>query len=291
MRPAGGILVFGKTGQVATELARQAQVTSLGRDQGNLCDPAACGALIDTMRPSAVINAAAYTNVDGAEDHEDLATTINGNAPTAMALAAARANIPFIHISSDYVFDGSGTQPRDEGATPRPLNAYGRSKLLGERGVADAGGPHVILRTSWVFSATGQNFVKTMLRLADTNSQLRVVADQFGGPTAAGDIASACLSIVRALNAGKGASGVFHFSGAPDVSWADFARQIFAQENRDVVVKDIPSHQFPTRAQRPLNSGLDCRAITRTFGIHRPDWQASLQSVLNELKVENHDQS
>lgn len=278
------ILVFGKTGQVATELQRQADVIALGRDQADLSDPAACVAAIAKHAPDAVINAAAYTAVDNAEADEALATVINGDAPTAMAEACAARDIPFVHISTDYVFDGSGDAPWQPGDVTGPIGAYGRSKLAGERGVMAAGGCYAILRTSWVFSAHGSNFVKTMLRLAETRNALTVVSDQIGGPTAAADIAAACLKLARGLRAGTGKSGTYHFAGQPNVSWAEFAREIFAQANLAVRVTDIPSSDYPTPAKRPLNSRMACGALETEFGIARPDWRRSLADVLTDLK-------
>lgn len=278
------ILVFGKTGQVATELQRQADVIALGRDQADLSDPAACVAAIEATAPDAVINAAAYTAVDQAEDEEALATVINGDAPTAMAQACAVRGIPFIHISTDYVFEGSGTAAWTPEDATGPLGAYGRSKLLGEDGVRAAGGDHVILRTSWVFSAHGNNFVKTMLRLAETRDALTIVGDQIGGPTAAADIAATCLKIAAQMTVVQGKSGTYHYSGAPDVSWADFAREIFAQGKLDVAVEDIPASAYPTKAVRPANSRMDCVTLETIFGIKRPDWRQSLTNVLNDLK-------
>lgn len=278
------ILVFGKTGQVATELQRQsADVIALGRDQADLTNPAACAALIAQTDATAVINAAAYTAVDKAEEEEALATVINGAAPSAMAEACAARDLPFVHISTDYVFDGSGTTPWNVRDAVAPLGAYGRSKLAGEKGVRAAGGRFAILRTSWVFSAQGNNFVKTMLRLSESRDALTIVADQIGGPTAAGDIAAACLKIVEGLTAGQG-GGTYHFSGGPDVSWADFAREIFAQANRNVTVSDIPSADYPTPAARPANSRMNCTDLETDFDIKRPDWRASLAAVLNDLK-------
>ncbi len=280
------ILVFGKTGQVATELQRQsADVIALGRDQADLSDPAACAALIAQTDATAVINAAAYTAVDKAEEEEALATVINGDAPTAMAEACAARNLPFVHISTDYVFDGSGTTPWNVTDAVAPLGAYGRSKLAGEEGVRAAGGRFAILRTSWVFSAHGNNFVKTMLRLSESRDALTIVADQIGGPTAAGDIAAACLKIAEGLTAGQG-GGTYHFSGGPDVSWADFAREIFTQANRVVAVSDIPSADYPTPAARPANSRMNCADLETDFDIKRPDWRASLTAVLNDLRTE-----
>lgn len=277
------LLVFGKTGQVACELARRApEAQFLGRDQADLSDPEACAAAIHAAQPRAVINAAAYTAVDRAEDDEALATTVNGTAPGAMARACARLGIPFVHISTDYVFDGAGEAPFAPDHPTAPLGAYGRSKLAGEQAVVAAGGAHVILRTSWVVSAHGANFVKTMLRLSETRDRLTIVADQIGGPTAAGPIAEACLRAVDALSDDPGLSGIYHFAGAPDVSWADFARGIFAQAGRATEVVDIPSSDYPTPAKRPANSRLDCAGLT-ALGLTRPDWRTDLTVILKEL--------
>lgn len=282
------LLVFGQTGQVATELARQATpdiaMTCLGRDRADLSDPAACAAAIAASDADVVINAAAYTAVDKAESDEALATTVNGTAPGAMARVCAARAIPFLHVSTDYVFDGSGTRPWQPHDPTGPLGAYGRSKLAGEDAVRAAGGPHAILRTSWVFSAHGANFVKTMLRLGAERAKLTIVADQIGGPTSAADIAAALLTMARAFHAGHGTTGTYHFSGAPDVSWADFAREIFAQASLPCLVEDIPTSAYPTPARRPSNSRMDCAALTRDFAIERPDWRASLTHVLSDLK-------
>jgi dTDP-4-dehydrorhamnose reductase len=277
------ILVFGRTGQVATEIQRQAEVTALGREVADLSDPMACAEAIRDHAPDLVINAAAYTAVDRAESEEDLATVINGVAPGAMARACANLGIPFCHVSTDYVFDGSGTAPRAPSDPVAPCNAYGRSKLAGEEAVRAAGGQAAILRTSWVFSAHGGNFVKTMLRLSETRDALSVVDDQIGGPTPAADIAAALLSMGRAMVAGH-AGGLYHFSGAPDASWADFAREIFAQAGRATVVAGIPTRDYPTPAARPQNSRLDCGSLAAEFGIGRPDWRAGLARVLKELE-------
>ena len=204
-----------------------------------------------------------------------------------MARECAALAIPFLHISTDYVFDGSGTEPFRPDAPTGPLGAYGRAKLAGEAGVRAAmnegGGTHAILRTSWVFSAHGANFVKTMLRLGATRGSLNVVADQIGGPTPARDIAAALLAMTETLLANPAASGTYHFSGAPDVSWASFAREIFAQAGMATSVSDIPTEAYPTPARRPGNSRLDCTSLTQTFGIRRPDWRAGLAAILTEL--------
>ena len=277
------MLVFGRTGQVATELQRLApKAMFLGRDQADLSDPQACAAAIQAAAPSAVINAAAWTAVDAAESHEAEATVVNGDAPGAMARACADLGIPLVHISTDYVFDGTGDQPFAPDHPTAPLGAYGRSKLAGETAVQAAGGVHAILRTSWVFSAHGANFVKTMLRLGAERDKLTVVADQIGGPTPADAIARACLTIAEALTRDTSLGGIYHFSGAPDVSWADFAREIFTQAGLDCLVDDIPTSAYPTPARRPENSRLDCRSLG-IFGLERPQWRMAIDPILKEL--------
>ena len=280
------LLIFGKTGQVAQELARiAADAHFAGRDAADLTDPAACAALIRARAPRAVINAAAYTAVDKAETDADTARAVNAAAPGAMAEACAELGIPFVHISTDYVFDGSGDQPRAEDAETGPLGVYGLTKLEGEQAIAAAGGQYAIMRTSWVFSAHGANFVKTMRRLGAERDRLTIVADQIGGPTAAADIAAAALRMADAMAADRAKGGLYHFAGSPDVSWADFAREIFAQSALSPEVVDIPSSDYPTPAKRPLNSRLHCAAISHDFGIARPDWRVSLQDVIKELSA------
>jgi dTDP-4-dehydrorhamnose reductase len=278
------LLVFGRQGQVATELARRAPAaTFLGHESVDFADPEAARAAVDAVLPDAVVNAAAYTAVDRAESEEALATAVNGTAPAAIAAACAAQGIPLVHISTDYVFDGTGTRAWRPDDRPAPLGAYGRSKLAGEEGVRGAGGPHAILRTSWVFSAHGANFVRTMLRLGAERERLSIVADQVGGPTPAADIAAACVAIAAALGEAPGRTGTYHFAGAPDVSWAGFARAIFAAAGLAVAVEEIPSGGYPTPAPRPLNSRLDCAATEAAFGLPRPDWRAALAGVLAEL--------
>jgi dTDP-4-dehydrorhamnose reductase len=282
------LLIFGQTGQVARELARALprgwEADILGRGRADLSDPETCAAAVAATDAQAIINAAAYTAVDRAEEEEPLATTVNGAAPAAMARAAAARGLPFIHISTDYVFDGSGSHARTPAEPTAPLGAYGRSKLAGERGIRAAAGPHAILRTSWVFSAHGSNFVKTMLRLGAEREELRVVDDQIGGPTPAADIARACLTIATALRADPARSGTYHLAGAPPVSWADFARAIMDGAGLPCRIVAIPTRDYPTPAQRPLNSRLDCTTLKTAFGIDPPDWRAGLRGVLDELK-------
>lgn len=275
------ILVFGKTGQVASELQRQAYVTALDRSQADLSDPAACAAIVRHTDADVIINAAAYTAVDQAESNEDSATTINAAAPTEIAKAAAARGLPFLHVSTDYVFDGSGNAPHPPKDATCPINAYGRSKLVGEQGVTAAGGPYAILRTSWVFSAHGANFVKTMLRLGKERSVLSIVNDQIGGPTPAADIAATLLQMAGQLRPEN--CGTYHYAGVPEVSWKDFAFEIFKQAGLPVEVSGIPTTDYPTPAKRPLNSRLDCTAIQNMFAISQPDWRAGLTKVLQDL--------
>lgn len=275
------ILVFGKTGQVASELQRQADVTAIDRTQADLSDPAACAAIVRNTDADVIINAAAYTAVDRAEANESSAMTINAAAPTEIAKAAATRGLPFLHISTDYVFDGLGSTARAPEEPTAPINAYGRSKLAGEQGVVASGGTYAILRTSWVFSAHGANFTKTMLRLGKESSAISIVDDQIGGPTPAADIAATLLKMAAQLRPAN--SGTYHYAGAPDVSWKDFATEIFLQSGLPVQVSGIPTSSYPTPAERPLNSRLDCIAIQNIFGIQQPDWRAGLTKVLQDL--------
>lgn len=270
------ILVFGRSGQVARALAAHPGTRCLGRDAVDLRDPAAIAAAIAAAAPTAVINAAAFTAVDDAESDEATAQAINADAPGAMARACAARDIPFVHISTDYVFSGAGNRPWQPTDTPAPINAYGRTKRAGEIAVAAAQGRHAILRTSWVFAETGRNFVTTIRAAAQTRTELRVVDDQIGGPTPATAIAQATLEIAAALGSDATLSGTYHLSGAPDVSWADFAAAILAPTHPEVVITPIPTEAFPTKAPRPRNSRLGCVTTQAVFGIARPDWRDAL---------------
>lgn len=279
------ILVFGQTGQVARELQCFEGVQALSRAEADLNNPAACAAIIAKTTADVIINAAAYTAVDTAESETDIAFRVNSETPTAMAEAAAKRDLPFLHISTDYVFDGSGTVPWVEGAPTGPLGIYGASKLAGEQGVRAAGGLHVILRTSWAVSAHGNNFVRTMLRLGADRDALSIVADQIGGPTCARDIARTLMVMAAQLKDDPAKSGTYHFTSAPDVSWADLTREIFAQADITCAVTDIPSSDYPTPAARPKNSRLDCSKLTTNFNLIRPDWRVGLADILSDLKV------
>jgi len=281
------ILVFGHSGQVATELRAldvdDVQIIALARADADLTDPAACAAAIDAHAPDAVINAAAYTAVDKAESDAETAQVINADAPAAMARACAARDIPFVSISTDYVFSGTGDTFWAPADPTDPQSVYGRTKRDGEIEIAKAGGRYAVLRTCWVVSAHGNNFVKTMLRLGAEREALTIVADQIGGPTSAAEIARACITIAKTLVSEPEKSGVYHFSGAPDTNWADFARAIFDAANIQCAVTDIPSSGYPTPAKRPLNSRLDCTATEIAFGISRPDWRESLSHILTQL--------
>ncbi|SIT15214.1 dTDP-4-dehydrorhamnose reductase [Paracoccus saliphilus] len=280
-----GLLVFGRTGQLARELTRLApRAQFLGRDAADLADPAACASMIRNASCTAVINAAAYTAVDRAESEPKRVQLVNADAPAAMARATAEKNIPFLHVSTDYVFDGTGNRPWIESDPAGPLGIYGASKLEGERKVAAAGGQSAVLRTSWVFSAHGSNFVKSMLCLGKERSELNIVSDQVGGPTPAADIAAALLVTARAMQTDRGKGGLYHFAGAPDVSWAGFAREIFAQAGQNCYVSEISTADYPTPARRPGNSRLNCDRIAADFGISRPDWRVGLAGVLDRLR-------
>jgi len=284
------LLVFGRTGQVAREILRQAPadctIEALGREQADLADPEACAGRIAVTDADAVVNAAAYTAVDRAEEEEELACRINGATPAAMARAAAARDLPFLHLSTDYVFDGSGTRPWQPLDATGPLNAYGRSKRLGEIGVLGAGGCGIVLRVSSVFSAHGRNFLRTMLELGHSRDRLRIVSDQISGPTPAADIARAIHVIIRDPRRAGQLPAVFHFAGQPDVSWAGFAREIFRQAGLDVAVEEIPTSAWPAPAARPGNSRLDCTGLVLAFGISRPDWRLGVTEVLRELGQE-----
>lgn len=278
------IIIFGKSGQVGSELSKFPGVLAVERNQVDFIHPNDCATIIYREKPNAVINAAAYTNVDQSEKNEALANIINAKAPAKMARACADLRIPLVHISTDYVFDGSGPAPRYPTDTTGPQNAYGRSKLLGENLIRDSNVIHAILRTSWVISEKGNNFVKTMLRLSSSHTRLRIVNDQVGGPTPAKDVASACISIANQLIHNPRKSGTYHFSGKPDISRYDFAKVIFELRNRNLTTIPILTSDYPMTATRPLNSKLNCKDTETTFGITRPDWIMGLKDILTEIK-------
>ena len=282
------IALFGETGQVATEIRRTApgdvSIDVIGRDRADFLKPDQVAEATRGLKADAIINAAAYTNVNKAEDEPDQAHLINATSVGRLGQVAADKGIPLVHISTDYVFPGTGTAPWAPDDETDPLGVYGACKLEGEIALRKVGGAHVILRTSWVFSAHGNNFVKTMLRLGAEREELTVVDDQIGGPTPAAGIAAACLRIARAMADGA-PGGTYHYSGAPDISWAGFAREIFTQSGQKTEVMGIPSSEYPSPVARPANSRLNCDSLLADFAIQRPDWKEGLAAILRELKT------
>lgn len=281
------ILLFGASGQVGRETVeaaacRKIDLVALTRADADLSVPGAGAAAIETAGPSAVINAAAWTAVDKAESEAARARRLNAQAPAELAHACAKAGARFIHLSTDYVFGGAAAGLIDETAPTGPLNVYGATKLEGEGAVLSAHPDAVIIRTSWVYAAHGANFVRTMLRLADTRDELSIVDDQVGGPTPAGAIAEACLDI--AMKDGPG--GLYHFQGTPPVSWAAFAEAIFAAAKKPVRVRRILTRDYKTPATRPLRTVLNCAKILRDYGVNQPDWRAGLDGVI--ARIEDH---
>jgi dTDP-4-dehydrorhamnose reductase len=288
------IAVTGLKGQVVSALvdvgaARGHDIVPLGRPELDLADPASVKVAIAAARPEAIVSAAAYTAVDKAESEPDIAHAINGAGAGVVAEAAAAIGVPVVHISTDYVFDGTKPTPYVETDEPNPVGVYGASKREGECLVAAATPNHAILRVAWVYSPFGNNFVKTMLRLAETRDELGIVADQLGGPTSAHDIAEAIITVcVRlAADADPSLRGCFHLPPTGEATWADFAEKIFAaaaaRGRKAASVRRITTADFPTPAKRPANSRLDGQKIASIHGIVLPHWQTSLEVCLDRL--------
>lgn len=283
------ILVSGHNGQVAQALqqalADLGQVQMLGRDQLDLAHPERIAERVRALAPDLIINAAAHTAVDQAENEPELAFAINAKAPGVFAEEAARLGIPLIHYSTDYVFDGSKATPYTEEDAPNPLGVYGRSKLAGEQAIAAVGAEHLILRTSWVYSRHGRNFLLTMQRLLQEKPELRVVADQIGAPTWAGTIAASTRQLIERWQAGQaGDWGTYHLTAQGETSWFGFAQAIAEHlENTGkpcATLLPIPSSEYPTPARRPLNSRLDCSRLQRQWQVSQPDWRQALIDCL-----------
>jgi dTDP-4-dehydrorhamnose reductase len=286
------LLVFGAQGQVAQEIAHVGpslgfEPILMGRDRADILTRDA-GALIDQTAPDAVVNAAAYTAVDRAETEPAAAFRLNAEAPGEMARACQARSVPFVHLSTDYVFDGTKAGPYLEDDARAPLGVYGRSKAAGEEAVIAAGGAFAIARTAWVYSAFGSNFVKTMLRLAGQREEIGVVADQHGCPTWARDVATASLLLTRGLLAGdSNCRGLFHAAGGGEASWAEFASAIFSMSSARggpaARVKPITTAEFPTAARRPANSRLRGDRLRTATGYRPPPWRDSLSACLAQL--------
>jgi dTDP-4-dehydrorhamnose reductase len=286
------VLILGTGGQLGSELLRTrwpegARAVGRLRTECDIADPGQVDQALAEIRPTLVVNAAAYTAVDRAEAAPEAAFRTNRDGPATLGAACAARDLPLIHVSTDYVFDGTKTVPYDESDPTAPLGVYGQSKLAGELALADSGCRRVILRTAWVFGAEGQNFVKTMIRLGHDHDTLRVVDDQRGCPTPADSLAAAIASVGAAILAGKGRWGVYHFAGDEPVSWYGFAGTIFdrlaARSGKAPVLTPITTAEYPTAARRPANSVLDCAKIGRDYGVAPPSWRAGLERVLATL--------
>lgn len=284
------ILLLGQHGQVSQalqqSLGRHIELTVLGREQLDLAKPHEIRQQVLQQRPALIINAAAHTAVDQAESEPELAFAINATAPGILAEAAAELGAPLIHYSTDYVFDGSKAAPYHEADTPNPLSVYGRSKLAGEQAIAAVGGAHLILRTSWVYSQHGKNFLLTMQRLLQERDSLNVVDDQIGAPTWAGTIAQTTAQLIERWRGGAdGPWGIYHLTAQGETSWFGFASAIAEhlrrQGKRVATLQPIPSSAYPTPAQRPLNSRLDCNRLQQGWQVQLPDWQSALNECLH----------
>lgn len=292
------ILVAGKSGQVARSLAEAAvgrdniDLHCLGRPDLDIADPASVEAVLASVGPDVLINAAAYTAVDQAENDREAAFLGNEAGPRNLAEATAAQGIPLIHLSTDYVFNGDGTTPYKEGDAVDPLGAYGASKLAGEKAVAAANSEHLIIRTAWIYGAYGKNFLKTMLRVAATHETLRVVADQRGAPTSSHDIAQGLLDIAQAVRERTDIEwGVYHMTSPGEAVWADFAEAIFAASARNngpaASVDRVTTADYPTPAKRPAYSVLDSSKLEEAFGVKLPHWQEPVEEIVARVLKED----
>ncbi|RZI85792.1 MAG: dTDP-4-dehydrorhamnose reductase [Rubrivivax sp.] len=288
------ILLLGKGGQVGWELQRS--LAPLGRilahdsDTADFASPEQVTNLVAQLRPDIIVNAAAHTAVDKAETETDLARAINATTPGAIAAEAARLGALLVHYSTDYVFDGSGHAPREESAATAPLSVYGRTKLEGEQLIQASGCAHLILRTSWVYATRGGNFAKTMLRLAGERDMLQVIDDQVGAPTSAELLADVTAHAIRATHADPSLSGLYHLVAGGETTWFDYARHVIewaraqghAVKVAPQAIRPIATADYPTPAQRPLNSRLDTTKLRQAFGLSLPDWRPGVERMLAE---------
>lgn len=285
------ILVTGREGQVVSALREAApagvELVAAGRPELDLLDPHSVHAAIRGRVPDVVVSAAAYTAVDRAEDEPELAGAVNAAGAEAVAAAAASLGAPVIHLSTDYVFPGKGDEPHAETDPTGPGSVYGRTKLEGERRVAAANPQHVILRTAWVYSPFGRNFVRTMLALAASRDEIAVVADQWGNPTSAADLADGILHIAAAIARGEGRFGTFHLAGSGSTNWSGLAEHVLRASARlggpTARVRPIATTDYPTRAARPANSRLLTDALAQAYGWRAPDWRNSSEAVVGRL--------
>lgn len=282
------LLVIGAGGQVGSALLEIADnVIGMTREECNL---ETLNEFSKKIIPAAIINAAAYTAVDKAEEEESVAHQVNARAPEILAAFCNAMDIPFVHYSTDYVFDGTGKTPWKETDIPNPLSAYGRTKLEGEKRIAALGGKYLIFRTSWVYDESGKNFVNTMLRLGAERDELRVVSDQWGAPTYARHLAQATLTALEnAQKAPRFPSGIYHLCGGGETNWQQFARQIFelAKLPKSPKIHGIPSSEYPTPSKRPMNSRLDCSKALHVLGVKLPAWELGLKECLERKNESN----
>ena len=293
------ILLLGKNGQVGWELQRSlsvlGEVTALDHDSAEHCgdfsNPAGIAETVRALRPDVIVNAAAHTAVDKAESEPDLARQLNATTPGVLAQEAARLGAWLVHYSTDYVFDGSGERPWTEADTPAPLSVYGSTKWEGERLIAASGCKHLILRTSWVYAARGNNFAKTMLRLAQERERLTVIDDQWGAPTGADLLADVTAHAIRHLQTHPQDAGLYHLVAGGETNWHLYAKYVLAQSQqaqaaikiKATEVVPVPTSAFPTPAVRPHNSRLDTRKLQATFGLTLPPWQQGVARMLTEM--------
>ncbi len=292
------VLLLGKNGQVGWELQRSlgvlGELIALDRHStpcGDLSQPEALAQTVRTLRPDVIVNAAAHTAVDKAEGEPELARTLNASAPAALAQAAAETGAWLVHYSTDYVFDGSGTRPWQEGDATGPLGVYGQTKLEGEQAIAASGCQHLIFRTSWVYAARGGNFAKTMLRLAQERERLTVIDDQHGAPTGADLIADVTAHAIRMALQEPQLAGLYHLVAGGETTWHGYARHVIAQARAQRPelawqvgeIAPVPTSAFPTPAQRPLNSRLNTQKLQQAFGLTLPHWQCGVDRLLAEI--------
>ena len=285
------VLVIGSNGQVGQCLVEQLQSTSgiellaVDRSDVDITKQSDVSDIVDRFVPNVIFNAGAYTAVDLAEDNEDLAYAVNSDGPLHLAIAAKKADAILLHISTDYVFSGEQQTPYREDDETGPSSVYGESKLAGELAVRNTCDKHIILRTAWVFSEYGNNFVKTMLKLGQSHDSLRIVGDQYGGPTYAGDIAKVLILLANKLHRNEVDCGTYHYSGGPHVSWFEFAQKIFLQANHQGVLKTVPdltevtTEEYKTKAIRPKYSKLNVDKLSNALGIDASDWQSALNNM------------
>ncbi|HEY2566098.1 MAG TPA: dTDP-4-dehydrorhamnose reductase [Candidatus Aquirickettsiella sp.] len=290
---SGKILLTGANGQLGNEIINLTKNVSLKlypvtRTQLNITNLAQIEYVLSTVKPKYIINAAAYTAVDKAEKESELAFSINAFGVKNLAKIAQKYNIPLLHISTDYIFDGQKKNAYSEEDEAQPLSIYGQSKLSGENFLRDIWCKHIILRVSWVFGAFGNNFVKTIIRLASERNELRIITDQKGAPTYAGDIAQALLKIIECLDKGQTDWGTYHYTGTPPLSWYEFAKKIVneAKQHQQFILKEIipiTASEYSSIALRPFNSELACQKITQTFNIKPNNWSDGLYKVIKIL--------